>query len=231
MTGARAMECPVAIPCGSAALHGVLTLPEQPLGLVVFVHGSGSSHLSLRNRYVAGLLVAAGFGSVLFDLLTPAEAMARGVQRSADVDIALLGRRVVAAIDWAAADAELARLPLGLYGSSTGAAAALQAAAARPQLVRALVSRGGRPDLAFGALGLVSCPTLLIVGGHDVDVLELNQWAAAHLLAPHQLAVVPGASHLFEEPGTLEEAAGLTRRWFAEHLGDRRATVPPDPSP
>jgi putative phosphoribosyl transferase len=175
--------------------------------------------------------VGAGFATLLFDLVSPAEALAQGVRRSADVDIALLGQRVAAAIDWAGEQAVLMPLPLALYGSSTGAAAALQAAAARPHRVRAVVSRGGRPDLAFGALGLVRCPTLLIVGGHDVDVLELNQWAAAHLLAPHHLAVVPGASHLFEEPGTLQEAAQLTARWLAEHLGDRRARPTDRPSP
>ena len=231
MTSLRAKECGVAIPCGALSLPGMLTTPEQAAGLVLFVHGSGSSHLSLRNRYVAGVLVAAGFATLLFDLVTPAEAMGRGVRRSADVDIALLGQRVVAAIDWAAEQETLASLPLALYGSSTGAAAALQAAAARPHRVRAVISRGGRPDLAFGALGLVRCPTLLIVGGHDVDVLELNQWAAAHLQAPHHLAVVPGASHLFEEPGALQQAAELTRRWLGEHLRDRRATQTNPPSP
>ena len=231
MTSLRAKECGVAIPCGALSLPGMLTTPEQAAGLVLFVHGSGSSHLSLRNRYVAGVLVAAGFATLLFDLVTPAEAMGRGVRRSADVDIALLGQRVVAAIDWAAEQEPLAGLPLALYGSSTGAAAALQAAAARPHRVRAVISRGGRPDLAFGALGLVRCPTLLIVGGHDVDVLELNQWAAAHLQAPHHLAVVPGASHLFEEPGALQQAAELTRRWLGEHLRDRRAMQTNPPSP
>ncbi len=224
MTSLRAVECGVAIPCGAQTLAGVLTTPEQPRGLVVFAHGSGSSHLSLRNRYVAGELVAADYATLLFDLVSAAEALDQGVRRSADVDIALLGQRVVAAIDWAAEQPLLAGLPLALYGSSTGAAAALQAAAARPHRVRAVISRGGRPDLAFGALGLVRCPTLLIVGGHDVDVLELNQWAAAHLQAPHHLAVVPGASHRFEEPGALPQAAELTRRWLGEHLGDRRAT-------
>lgn len=231
MPAARATECAVGIPCGDLNLAGVLTMPERPRGLVLFAHGSGSSHLSLRNRYVAGVLVGAGFATLLFDLLSPAEVLAQGVCRSADVDIALLGQRVVAAIDWAGEQAVLTTLPLALYGSSTGAAAALQAAAARSHRVRAVVSRGGRPDLAFGALGLVRCPTLLIVGGHDVDVLELNQWAAAHLQAPHHLAVVPGASHLFEEPGTLQEAAQLTGRWLAEHLGDRRAMPTDRPSP
>jgi len=231
MHAARATECAVEIPCGDLNLAGVLTMPERPRGVVLFAHGSGSSHLSLRNRYVGGVLVGAGFATLLFDLVSPAEALAQGVRRSADVDIALLGQRVAAAIDWAGEQAVLMPLPLALYGSSTGAAAALQAAAARPHRVRAVVSRGGRPDLAFGALGLVRCPTLLIVGGHDVDVLELNQWAAAHLLAPHHLAVVPGASHLFEEPGTLQEAAQLTSRWLAEHLGDRRARPTDRPSP
>lgn len=222
MTTLRAIECAVAIPCAGASLAGLLTLPERPAGLVLFIHGSGSSHRSLRNRYVAGEMVSAGFATLLFDLLTPQEALGRGVRGSVDADISLLGERVVAAIDWAGDHDHLSRLPLALYGSSTGAAAALQAAAARPERVRAVVSRGGRPDLAFGALGLVRCPTLLIVGGHDVDVLELNQWAAAHLTAPHQVVVVPGASHLFEEPGTLQEAAAQARRWLLQNLGERR---------
>lgn len=223
MACTRATESPVVIPCADLALAGVLTVPEQPRGLVLFVHGSGSSHRSLRNRYVAGVLVGAGFATLLFDLLSSGEV--------SDGDMALLGQRVAAAIDWAAAQQQLADLPVALIGSSTGAAAALQAAAARPHRVRSVISRGGRPDLAFGALGLVRCPTLLIVGEHDVDVLELNQWAAAHLQAPHQLAVVPGASHLFEEPGTLQAAAELTRAWLAEQLADRRAIPPDAPSP
>ena len=223
MTAIRAMESAVAIPCGRASLNGVLTLPDRPTGLVVFIHGSGSSHRSLRNRYVAGELVSAGFATLLFDLLSAEELQGKGLRGRVDADIALLGQRVVAAIDWADARPDLALLPLGLYGSSTGAAAALQAAAARPQRVRAVVSRGGRPDLAFGALGLVHCPTLLIVGDHDVDVMELNQWAAAYLTAPHCLAVVPGASHLFQEPGTLQTAAGHARCWLQQHLGERRA--------
>lgn len=211
MSAAPAIERPVAIPCGAIRLTGTLTLPQNPRGVAVFVHGSGSSQRSLRNRYVAGVLVERGYAALLFDLL------------SADGELALLGQRVVAAIDWVAQQRELAHLPLALVGSSTGAAVALQAAAVRPERVRALVSRGGRPDLAFSALGLVHCPILLIVGGHDLDVLELNQWAAAHLLAPHRLAVVPGASHLFEEPGTLQQAAELTAGWLADHLRERRA--------
>ncbi len=223
MTAIRARESGVAIPSDRARLNGLLTLPDRPTGLVVFIHGSGSSHRSLRNRYVAGELVSAGFATLLFDLLSAEELERNGLCGRVEADIALLGQRVVAAIDWADTQPDLAPLPLGLYGSSTGAAAALQAAAARPQRVRAVVSRGGRPDLAFGALGLVHCPTLLIVGGHDVDVLELNQWAAAYLTAPHRLAVVAGASHLFEEPGTLQEAAAHARGWLQQHLGERRA--------
>lgn len=231
MAGPRAIERVVAIRCGGLELAGVLTVPEQPRGLVLFAHGSGSSHQSLRNRFMAGVLVAAGFATLLFDLLTEAESLAQGVRRSADADMALLGQRVVAAIDWAGSQRLLAAMPLALVGSSTGAAAALQAAAARPRQVQAVVSRGGRPDLAFGALGLVRCPTLLIVGGDDVDVLELNQWAAAHLQASHHLAEVPGASHLFSEPGTLQAAADLTVDWLVKHLGAGRARPGDLPSP
>ena len=218
MSATPAIERPVVIPCGAIHLTGTLTLPQNPRGVAVFVHGSGSSQRSLRNRYVAGVLVERGYAALLFDLL------------SADGEMALLGQRVVAAIDWVAQQRELEHLPLALVGSSTGAAAALQAAAVRPERVRALVSRGGRPDLAFSALGLVRCPILLIVGDHDLDVLELNQWAAAHLLAPHRLAVVPGASHLFEEPGTLQQAAELTVGWLADHLRERRATAAASPA-
>lgn len=218
MSATPAIERPVVIPCGAIHLTGTLTLPQNPRGVAVFVHGSGSSQRSLRNRYVAGVLVEQGYAALLFDLL------------SADGEMALLGQRVVAAIDWVAQQRELEHLPLALVGSSTGAAAALQAAAVRPERVRALVSRGGRPDLAFSALGLVRCPILLIVGDHDLDVLELNQWAAAHLLAPHRLAVVPGASHLFEEPGTLQQAAELTVGWLADHLRERRATAAASPA-
>ena len=208
----------VAIPCGQARLAAVLTVPEQPRGLVLFAHGSGSSHRSLRNRLVSSVLVDAGFATLLFDLVTPAEALEQGVLGPAEVDTAMLGQRVMAAIDWAASQDGISALPLALVGSSTGAAAALQAAAARPEQVRAVVSRGGRPDLASDVLGLVRCPTLLIVGGHDMDVLELNQRAAAHLQAPHRLAVIPGASHLFKEAGTLQEAADLTAQWLRQHL-------------
>ncbi len=190
-----------------------LALPERPSGLVVFAHGSGSSRRSPRNRMVAGVLQRAGLATLLFDLLTPLEAL----DRSNVFDIGLLARRLLEAIGWVQERSELATLPLGCFGASTGAAAALVAAAEEP-LVRAVVSRGGRPDLAGEAIGRVKAPTLLIVGGRDEPVLELNRAAARRLLAPHRLVVVPGATHLFEEPGALEQVATLARDWFLEHL-------------
>lgn len=208
MGSGLARERSVTIPCGDVALPGTITLPGQPRGVVMFIHGSGSSRFSPRNRAVADVLVDAGFGTLLFDLITPAETL----------DIAMLGRRVVAAIDWAGAEAELSGVPLGLVGSSSGAAAALQAAAARPREVRAVVCRGGRPDLAFGALGLVRAPTLLIVGERDPEVLRLNRLAAGQLTGVHELVVVPGATHLFAESGTLALAARLTCAWLVQHL-------------
>ncbi len=211
-------ESTVVIPCGSLELPGTLTRPPEPRGVVVFIHGSGSSQFSRRNRSVAEVLVEAGFAALLFDLLARQEASAQGVKRSADLDIAMLGRRVVAAIDWVGTEAGLSGMPLALFGSSSGAAAALQAAADRPQQVCALVCRGGRPDLASGVLGLIHCPTLMIVGERDPDVLMLNRWAANRLAAPHRLVVVPGASHLFGEPGAIQQVAALTMDWLVEHL-------------
>jgi dienelactone hydrolase len=184
----------------------------------VFAHGSGSGRFSPRNRAVAGVLVDAGLATLLMDLLTAreeAEDLATGHLR---FDVALLGRRVVATIDWLAADAEAKDLPVGLFGASTGAAAALIAAADRPQRVGAVVSRGGRPDLAGEALQRVTAPTLLIVGGNDLEVLRLNQLVLPALAGEARLEIVPGATHLFEEPGALARVAVLARDWFLRHL-------------
>jgi pimeloyl-ACP methyl ester carboxylesterase len=194
-------------------LPGQLSLPEPVHGLVLFAHGSGSSRLSPRNRFVAGVLQESWLGTLLFDLLTEQEA----ADRVNVFDIGLLAERLEAAIRFVALRAQTAALPLGLFGASTGAAAAL-VAAAHEHRVQAIVSRGGRPDMANGALGRVTVPTLLIVGGHDEEVLALNQLALERLSSEKQLAVVPGATHLFEEPGTLEEAARLAAEWFARHL-------------
>lgn len=206
-----------------ASLDGVLTLPEPAAGLVLFAHGSGSSRLSRRNRYVAGFLADAGLGTLLFDLLTAAEERIDDLDRSLRFDIPLLGRRLIGAIDWVGRQQPLDALPIGLFGASTGAAAAVMAAAARPDPVAAVVCRGGRPDLAPAALPRVACPTCLIVGGQDFEVLQLNRQAALQLTAPHVLQVVPGATHLFEEAGALEQAALLARDWFLRHLAAARA--------
>jgi putative phosphoribosyl transferase len=195
------------------SLPGRLALPETAHGLVLFAHGSGSSRLSPRNQYVAGVLHESWLGTLLFDLLTERESY----DRVNVFDIGLLAERLAAAIRFVAGREQTAALPLGLFGASTGAAAALVAAAHEPR-VKAVVSRGGRPDMAGGALSRMTAPTLLIVGGHDEEVLALNQLAYEQITAEKQLAVVPGATHLFEEPGTLEEAARLAAEWFARHL-------------
>jgi putative phosphoribosyl transferase len=199
---------------GEAALPGQLTIPADAVGLILFAHGSGSSRLSVRNRAVASTLVAAGFVTLLFDLLTDAEAEVR-----ANVfDIPLLASRLRDAALWATRDRRFADLPLGCFGASTGAAAALAAAAAGPPPVAAIVSRGGRPDLAGDALPHVHVPTLLIVGEADREVLALNRAAADRLGGPWRLVTVPGATHLFEEPGALDHVASLAAGWFVRHL-------------
>jgi putative phosphoribosyl transferase len=212
----------VEIPAGGVRLAGDLVLPPNPRGVVVFAHGSGSGRFSPRNRAVAGVLVGAGLATLLMDLLTSGEEAVDLRTRQLRFDVDLLGRRVIATLDWLGADATTNDLPVGCFGASTGAAAALIAAAERPARVGAVVSRGGRPDLAGEALGRVTAPTLLIVGGNDVDVLRLNQAAMAALAGEARLEVVPGATHLFEEPGALERVAALARDWFVEHLDGRR---------
>jgi putative phosphoribosyl transferase len=198
----------------SPSLPADLVMPEHATGLVLFVHGSGSSRHSRRNRWVASVLQQHGLATLLFDLLTEEEAQ----DRRKVFNIPLLARRVGQAIDWVERRPDLVRLRLGLFGASTGAAAALLVAAQKPKRVAAVVSRGGRPDLAMDALPDVQAPTLLIVGGQDVDVLALNREALRRLAGPKRLEVVPGASHLFEEPGTLEGVASLAASWFERHL-------------
>lgn len=192
---------------------GDLAVPASSVGLVLFAHGSGSSRLSPRNRLVAEFLQSQGLATLLFDLLTPTEDREYRIR----FDIALLTRRLINATQWAQADPATAQLALGYFGASTGAAAALQAAAELPT-VRAVVSRGGRPDLAINALARVRAATLLIVGGDDDTVLALNRQAHAHLSEPRALEVVPGATHLFEEPGALEQVARLAAEWFRRYL-------------
>ena len=200
------VEIPVAADVG---LAGELTLPAAATGMVLFAHGSGSSRLSPRNRQVAQALGAAGYGTLLFDLLTEAEDR----DRANVFDIPLLGSRLLAASAWLAGRPDCAGLPLAYFGASTGAAAALTAAARQPERLRAVISRGGRPDLAAD-LGAVRAATLLIVGGADTDVLRLNQMAWRELRCPSDLAVVPGATHLFEEPGALEQVSRLAVDWL-----------------
>jgi putative phosphoribosyl transferase len=195
---------------------GTLAVPPSARAIVLFAHGSGSSRFSPRNRFVAETLNRAGFTTLLFDLLTPEEDADQARRRR--FDITLLAERLIAMTDRVAADPATASLRIGYFGASTGAAAALVAAAERPSLVGAVVSRGGRPDLAKEALERVEAPSLLIVGGEDRQVLELNRWAQRRLRAASELIVVPGASHLFEEPGALEEVARLAAGWFAVHL-------------
>lgn len=208
----------VTVPVADARLEGDLTVPPEAIGTVVFAHGSGSGRFSPRNRYVAAELVRDGLATLLMDLLTPAEEAIDRRTAHLRFDIRLLSERVIAAIDWLAADGQLGSLPVGCFGASTGAAAALVAAAERPRKVRAVVSRGGRPDLAGEMLRRVTAPTLLIVGSRDTEVLRLNQEAEQLLAGPSRLEIVPGATHLFEEPGTLEQVAALARDWFVRHL-------------
>jgi pimeloyl-ACP methyl ester carboxylesterase len=208
---------PVSIPSGRAEVAGDLGMPPGARGLVVFAHGSGSSRLSRRNRRVAALLREAGVGTLLMDLLTEHEEAVDALTGEHRFDIPLLARRLTDAIDWAEADPRTAAVPVGLFGASTGAAAALVAAARRPGRVRAVVSRGGRPDLAGDALASVAAPTLLVVGGRDRHVIELNRIALARLGAG-EMRLVPGAGHLFEEPGALEAVAAMAAEWFMRHL-------------
>ncbi len=214
-----AVEREVEVVAGGVRLGGTLAVPDGARGLVLFAHGSGSSRHSPRNRYVAYTLRTAGVGTLLFDLLTEAEEEEDEVTAALRFDIDFLARRLGQVTDWVFATPELSRLRVGYFGSSTGAAAALVAAAEKPEAIGAVVSRGGRADLAGGALQRVLAPTLLIVGGADDIVLDLNQRALERMTAPKALEVIPGATHLFEERGALERVAELAAGWFTRFLG------------
>jgi putative phosphoribosyl transferase len=212
-------EATVQVTAGQVTLEGNLSIPDLARGVVLFAHGSGSGRHSPRNRFVAQQLAASGLATLLIDLLTEAEEREETYTRHLRFDIGLLAGRLVGATDWLAGDPRTADLAVGYFGASTGGGAALVAAARRPRRVAAVVSRGGRPDLAGDALPQVVAPTLLIVGGDDEPVIGMNEWALARLGTPaKRLEIVPGASHLFEEPGALEEVARLAADWFTRYL-------------
>jgi putative phosphoribosyl transferase len=208
----------ITIPIDGIELEGSLAIPSHAAGLVIFAHGSGSSRHSPRNRHVAGMLNERGLATLLFDLLTAEEEQIDAVDATLRFDVDMLAERLVEATDSVLATGRARGLPIGYFGGSTGAAAALTAAARRPAQIAAVVSRGGRPDLASGSLALVRAPTLLVVGGDDVWVLQANREAARRMTAPHDVVVVPGATHLFEEPGTLDQVARLAGSWFIEQF-------------
>jgi dienelactone hydrolase len=210
----------ITIKAGEINLEGLLTLPQSARGLVVFVHGSGSSRFSSRNQYVAGVMNQAGLATLLFDLLTPEENQIDEITREYRFDIELLNQRTIATIDWLREHPQFKNLSIGLFGASTGAAAALNAAKQRPSKVKCVVSRGGRPDLAMASLPNVLAPTLLIVGSLDTEVLHLNKLAKQAMQAKCDILIINGATHLFEEPGTLQEAALAAKQWFIEYLLD-----------
>ncbi len=204
----------IVIKIDSITLQGILAIPKKPQGIILFVHGSGSSRLSPRNNFVAKVLNNANFATLLIDLLSEEE----DLNYETRFDIHLLTERVSKIIDWIKNSENLHNMPLGLFGASTGAAAALEAANLKKQAVKAVVSRGGRPDLAMNSLPHVKCPTLLIVGGNDSEVLKLNQIAYEALHCTKKLEIIPSATHLFEEPGCLEKVAALASDWFLSHL-------------
>ncbi len=219
MSKSSVKEQEVTIECGGVWLNGNLAVPKDATGIVLFVHGSGSSRHSPRNRFVARTLQAEGMATLLFDLLTQEEERVDQVTAQHRFDIQLLADRLIGATQWVMLYPELVEMKIGYFGASTGAAAALIAAAEHPHAISAVVSRGGRPDLGGDALQHVQAPTLLIVGGEDTAVIEMNREALAKLGCPlKKLVIVPGATHLFEEPGTLEEVAGIAAEWFALHL-------------
>jgi putative phosphoribosyl transferase len=214
----RAYET-VRVPTGAVTLDADLRVPDRVAGLVVFAHGSGSSRFSSRNRAVAGTLEEGGFATMLLDLLTRHEEAVDERTREYRFDIDMLGRRVIGATDWVQSRSDLRTLPVAMFGASTGAAAALIAAAARPDVTRAVISRGGRPDLAGEALPMVQAPTLLIVGGDDEPVVGMNREAMGLMRAHVELEIVPGATHLFEEPGALETVSRLATGWCRRFVG------------
>lgn len=216
--GSKGEERPVRVVVDRVTLEGDLSLPEHAGGIVLFAHGSGSSRHSPRNRYVARLLNEANLATLLVDLLTLDEEAVDVRTAHLRFDISLLAQRLVGTTDWLTRYPTTRDLPIGYFGASTGAAAALVAATERPQVVRAVVSRGGRPDLAGAVLPYVQAPTLLIVGGNDFQVIALNREAFAQLRCEKDLVIIPGATHLFEEPGALDQVARLAREWFARHL-------------
>ena len=217
-TKVETTNTPVAVPIDGQSLPGDLGMPTEPHGIVLFAHGSGSSRHSPRNQYVARTLEHRHLGTLLIDLLTPEEEAIDDRTAEYRFDIPMLARRLVTIVDWLRLRKETASLPIGLFGASTGGGAALIAAAERPREIAAVVSRGGRPDLADAALPKVTTPTLLIVGGFDAPVIEMNRDAMKQMRGDVKLEIVPGATHLFEERGTLERVAELAGTWFAKHL-------------
>ncbi|HEU4749188.1 MAG TPA: alpha/beta family hydrolase [Gemmatimonadaceae bacterium] len=213
-----ALERTVSIPAGGVMLEGTLGVPNGAHAIILFAHGSGSSRFSSRNRFVARALRERLLGTLLLDLLSPEEEQLDGITRQHRFDIAMLADRLVAATDWLAKQSDTGGLAVGLFGASTGGGAALVAAAERPDRIGAVVSRGGRPDLADHALASVTAPTLLLVGERDDVVIDLNQRARSRMRAETRLEIVPGATHLFEERGALERVASLAGDWFENHL-------------
>ncbi|KTD02271.1 dienelactone hydrolase family protein [Fluoribacter gormanii] len=211
------IQHPVTIPSKNVYLNGFLFIPEEAKGMVIFVHGSGSSRFSSRNQYVASTLNEGKYATLLFDLLTSQEDVIDNVTREFRFDIHLLASRLLDVIQWCTKEFSAYHFPIGLFGASTGGGAALVAAAQAPNFVQAIVSRGGRPDLAGNYLPKVKSPTLLIVGGDDDVVIGLNQQAMSQMSCIIQLELVPGATHLFEEPGTLQEVSNLAKKWFDQY--------------
>jgi putative phosphoribosyl transferase len=226
MTSAASIEHTVHLAAGPVMLEGTLGVPEAAGGVVLFAHGSGSGRHSPRNRRVAEVLRGGRLATLLIDLLTAEEEAVDLHTRHLRFDIDLLAERLVAAIDWMEREEMTRTLPVGLFGASTGGGAALVAAARRPHRVQAVVSRGGRPDLAAEALPVVQAPTLLIVGSRDTMVIQLNEEARARMRGDVRLEIVPGATHLFEEPGALENVAELARDWFTRHLSPQTLNAP-----